>query len=193
MVLYIIGLGLGDVEDITVKGLNAVRKCARVYLEHYTSILKSSKEELEAFYGRALLLADREQVESYAHHILKGAEAEDVALLVVGDPFAATTHSDLVVRAHDRGIRVEVVHNASIMSAVAACGLQLYSFGPTISVPFWTDKWRPDSFYDKLKLNRAHGHHTLCLLDIKVKEQSEENLHKCVWGRGESGGGGFAL
>jgi diphthine synthase len=88
MVLYIIGLGLGDVEDITVKGLNAVKKCARVYLEHYTSILKSSQAELEAFYGRPLLLADRHQVESLAHQILKGADKEDVALLVVGDPFA---------------------------------------------------------------------------------------------------------
>ena len=66
------------------------------------------------------------------------------------------------------------------MSSVAACGLQLYSFGPTISVPFWTDKWRPDSYYDKLKLNLSHGQHTLCLLDIKVKEQSEENLIKCA-------------
>jgi diphthine synthase len=96
----------------------------------------------------------------------------------LGLPLSATTHSDLVVRAHDRGIPVQVIHNASIMSGVAACGLQLYSFGPTISIPFWTEKWRPDSYYDKLKLNKGHGFHTLCLLDIKVKEQTEENLIK---------------
>jgi diphthine synthase len=57
-------------------------------LHSYTSILQSSKEELEEFYGRPLILADREQVESFAHQILKGADTEDVALLVVGDPFA---------------------------------------------------------------------------------------------------------
>ena len=28
--LYIIGLGLGDVKDITVKGLELVRKCDKV-------------------------------------------------------------------------------------------------------------------------------------------------------------------
>ena len=28
--LYIIGLGLGDVKDITVKGLEIVRKCDKV-------------------------------------------------------------------------------------------------------------------------------------------------------------------
>eukprot|EP00814_Leptocylindrus_danicus_P020819 CAMPEP_0116046496 /NCGR_PEP_ID=MMETSP0321-20121206/28310_1 /TAXON_ID=163516 /ORGANISM="Leptocylindrus danicus var. danicus, Strain B650" /LENGTH=143 /DNA_ID=CAMNT_0003528155 /DNA_START=99 /DNA_END=527 /DNA_ORIENTATION=- len=30
--------------------------------------------------------------------------------------------------------------------------------------------WRPTSFYPKIKYNRAGGMHTLCLLDIKVKE-----------------------
>ena len=43
---YIIGLGLGDAEDITVKGLRIVKKCDRVYLENYTSILTVGKEAL---------------------------------------------------------------------------------------------------------------------------------------------------
>jgi diphthine methyl ester synthase len=30
--LYFIGLGLGDAKDITVKGLEVVKKCSRVYL-----------------------------------------------------------------------------------------------------------------------------------------------------------------
>lgn len=37
--LYLVGLGLSDETDITVKGLEVVRKAARVYLEAYTSIL----------------------------------------------------------------------------------------------------------------------------------------------------------
>lgn len=37
--LYFIGLGLGDAKYITVKGLEIVRQCSRVYLEDYTSIL----------------------------------------------------------------------------------------------------------------------------------------------------------
>jgi len=41
---------------------------------------------------------------------------------------------------------------------------------------FWTDTWKPDSYYEKLKENKQIGLHTLCLLDIKVKEQSMENL-----------------
>lgn len=83
---------------------------------------------------------------------------------------SATTHSDLILRAQELGIRVEVVHNASVMGAAASCGLQLYSFGQTISIPFFRDEWRPDSFYEKVQYNKQGGMHTLCLLDIKVKE-----------------------
>lgn len=90
--------------------------------------------------------------------------------MVVGDPFGATTHSDLYIRAKEKGIDVEVIHNASIMNAVGCCGLQLYRFGHTISVPFFTDTWKPNGFYDSIKSNMNQDLHTLVLLDIKVKE-----------------------
>ena len=44
--LYLVGLGLCDATDITVKGLEVVRRAERVYLEAYTSILTVGKEEL---------------------------------------------------------------------------------------------------------------------------------------------------
>ena len=53
---------------------------------------------------------------------------------------------------------------------------KLYSFGETISMCFWDGNWKPDSYYDKIIKNRKMGFHTLCLLDIKVKEQTVENL-----------------
>ncbi|KAL8900354.1 MAG: hypothetical protein Q9207_005740 [Kuettlingeria erythrocarpa] len=174
--LYLIGLGLADETDITVKGLHAVKKAHRVYLEAYTSILLVGKERLEAFYKRPILVADREMVESNDETILSGAKTEDVAFLVVGDPFGATTHSDLVLRARQLRIPTQIIHNASVMSAVGATGLQLYNFGQTVSMVFFTDTWKPSSFYDRVKENRQIGLHTLMLLDIKVKEQSEENL-----------------
>lgn len=135
-------------------------------------------------------------VESESDQILKNAKNGIVCFLVVGDPLAATTHTDLMLRAKQQQIKIEVIHNASIMNAVASCGLQLYQFGPAVSIPFFNEKWRPQSFYDKILFNKSHGFHTLCLLgnfqsqknkkiigmnvfqktDIKVKEQSEENL-----------------
>lgn len=44
--LYLVGLGLADETDITVKGLNIVKGAERVYLEAYTSILLVGKEKL---------------------------------------------------------------------------------------------------------------------------------------------------
>lgn len=117
-------------------------------------------------------------VESKADIFLEESRETDVAFLVVGDPFGATTHTDLYLRAVRRGIECRVIHNASIMNAAGAAGLQLYHFGQTVSIPWWTETWRPASFYDKLGVNMQAGMHTLCLLDIKVKEISEENLFK---------------
>lgn len=176
MVFYIIGLGLSDERDITVKGLEAVKRSERVYLEAYTSLLLVQKEKLEEFYGKEVIVADREMVEMEADKILEGAAERDVSFLVVGDPFGATTHTDLELRARSQGILVRVVHNASIMNAVGSTGLQLYRFGEAVSIVFFTDTWRPDSFYDRIAANRRAGLHTLCLLDIKVKEPSLESL-----------------
>lgn len=96
--------------------------------------------------------------------------------MVVGDPLGATTHTDLILRARELGIKYEVIHNASVMNAIGACGLQLYNFGQTVSLVFFTETWKPESFYEKVLENRQIGLHTLLLLDIKVKEQSIENM-----------------
>jgi len=177
--IYFIGLGLGSEKDITVRGLEAVRACDAVFLEAYTSILPGvDVSKLESFYGKSVRIADRDLVESGSDEMLKYGAGATVALLVVGDPFGATTHSDLYLRAQEMNIDVEIVHNASIMNAVGCCGLQLYRFGHTVSIPFFREKWKPDSFYDAIRHNRAGGLHTLCLLDIKVKEPDYDALVK---------------
>ncbi|KAJ0173621.1 hypothetical protein K1T71_010770 [Dendrolimus kikuchii] len=177
---YLIGLGLGDAKDITVKGLEIIKKCDKVYLEAYTSILTVGKESLEEFYGCPLLLADRELCESTIDTILLEAKNKDIALLVVGDPLGATTHTDMLLRAKEFGVKIQIVHNASIMNAVSCCGLQLYNFGETVSIPFWTETWKPDSFFPKIVGNYLRNLHTLCLLDIKVKEPTDESLTKKI-------------
>jgi len=115
-------------------------------------------------------------VESASDEILWDAQNVDVAFLVVGDPFGATTHTDLVLRARSLQISIRTIPNASIMSAIGSTGLQLYNFGQTVSMVFFTDTWKPSSFYDRIRENRNIGLHTLMLLDIKVKEQSLENM-----------------
>lgn len=176
MVLYLIGLGLGDEKDITVRGLEAIKTCDSVFLENYTSILGIDHKRLEEFYQKPIILADRDTVECEADRILSCDATKNVALLVVGDVFCATTHTDFVLRARELNIPVEIINNNSVMNAVGHCGLQLYSYGQTVSIPFFRDEWKPDSFYEKIAFNRQGKLHTLCLLDIKVKEPDYDAL-----------------
>jgi len=54
MVFYLVGLGLGDPEDVTVKGLSIIKLASRVYLEAYTSILTCGKEALVSYCNNCL-------------------------------------------------------------------------------------------------------------------------------------------
>lgn len=129
-------------------------------------------------YGKPIILAHREVVELQSAEILEKAAASNVAFLVVGDPLSATTHTDLILRARrtQPPTPVRIIHNASIMTAIGSSGLQGYNFGQTVSVPFWTDTWRPDSWLERIGENVRLGMHTLLLGDIKVREQSEQDM-----------------
>lgn len=146
MVLHMIGLGLADEKDVTMKGYENIKQCEFVYIEAYTSILLTSHETLEAFYEKKFIEADREFVESGCEEMIEKAKTSEVAFCVVGDPFSATTHSDLFIRCKEQGVDVKVIPNASIITAMGVTGLQLYRFGEIVSIPFFTETWKPYSF-----------------------------------------------
>ncbi|MFC2136172.1 diphthine synthase [Bacteroidota bacterium] len=167
MTLYMIGIGLHDEEDITVKGLKKVKEADYVFLETYTSKLQVVMKRLEKFYNKKIIPADRELVEKKADEILDKALDKDVCFLVVGDVFGATTHTDLFLRAKKKGIKVKIINNASILNAVGITGLELYKFGKTTSMPYPEENFNPETAYDVIKENKKAGLHTLVLLDIK--------------------------
>ena len=181
--LYFIGLGLSDEKDVSVKGLEIIKQSERIFLESYTSLLNIDVEVLEKFYEKKVEICFREKVEIEMNEILldiaaPGNEDKIYSFLVIGDPFCATTHSDLQLRAIKLGIKVKAIHNASIINSIGITGLQLYSFGHIVSVPFFTEKWKPYSFINKIAMNYQNELHTLVLLDIRVREISDENLMK---------------
>src|SRR3989344_4421982 len=177
--LYLIGLGLSDERDITVKGLEAIRKCKKLYLESYTSKLQCSLLDLEKLYGQKVHLANREFVES-ASQLLKKAKKDDVALLIIGDPLCATTHWDILQRAKEEGIKTSVIHNASVINAIGATGLQVYKFGKVTSIPFPQEKFEPETAYDTIKENKSIGSHTLVLLDLKPNENKFMSVNEAI-------------
>ena len=166
MVLYMIGIGLFNENDISVRGLSLVKGADVVYLEGYTSKLGCTIKDLENLYGQEIILADRELVEKQAEAtILKDAVDKKVAFLVIGDVFSATTHVDLMQRAKNRGIEVHIVHNASIISAIGVTGLEVYKFGKVVSIPF--DNSQLKSPVENFKKNFDNELHTLFLLDVQ--------------------------
>lgn len=72
----------------------------------YTAILMISPERLSVFYGKEVIVADREFVESGCEKMIQQAKSENVSFLVVGDPFCATTHTDLYLRCIEQGVTV---------------------------------------------------------------------------------------
>jgi len=166
MALYLIGLGLSDEKDISLRGLELARKSDFIYLEGYTSKLSVEKERIEKLLAKKIIGADRNLIEQKSGEILKKAEKNDVAILVVGDPLSATTHIELINSAEKNGIRTKIVHNASIINAIAITGLQLYKFGKTTSIPYQSKSFKPHAPYDVLKENFSINAHTLILLDI---------------------------
>lgn len=169
--LTFIGLGLYDEKDITVKGLEAVKKADIVYAEFYTShLVGTTIEKIEKFYGRKVNLLSREDVEQNPSW-LSQAKGKNVAFLTGGDAMVATTHIDLRLRAVDMGIATSIIHAPSISSAVCGLsGLQNYRFGKSTTIPFpyvrGSKRVVSEAPYDTVKLNKKNDLHTLVFLDI---------------------------
>lgn len=167
--LYIIGTGLNDCRDISLRSLDILRRVDKIYQECYTCIQLAGFEDIEKLIGKSITLASRRMVEE-TDEIVKEATNHDVAFLVAGTPFFATTHTDLYLRARKQGVETKIIHNTSIMNVKGCYGLYSYHFGKTVSIPYYTEKVKPTSFYDNICNNYANGLHTLCLLDIKTDE-----------------------
>lgn len=169
--LTFIGLGLYDEKDITVKGLEAVRRADLIFAEFYTShLMGTTVEKMEEFYGKRITVLTREDVEQNPSW-LPQAKDKNVVFLAGGDAMVATTHIDLRLRAADMGIGTAIIHAPSISSAVAGlCGLQNYRFGKSTTIPFpYTRRGKTiisEAPYDTIKMNKRNDLHTLVFLDI---------------------------
>ena len=110
--------------------------------------------------------------------ILQEAKTKEVAFLVVGDVFSATTHMDLYLRAKKMAIKTMIVHNASVLTAVGVTGLQLYKFGKVTSIPI--DNENVETPYDTLKDNQNNNLHTLFILDLKPASNDSMSLNDAI-------------
>ncbi|KTG09878.1 diphthine synthase [Haloprofundus marisrubri] len=171
--LTFIGLGLYDEQSITVEGREALRSADRAFAEFYTSkLIGTTVDALSKHHGVDVEVRDRAGVEQDADEILDAAEEGETVFLTAGDTMISTTHVDLRLRAHERGIETEIVHGVTAQSAASGLtGLQNYRFGKATTLPFpyaHGADGTPQSVIDTIEDNRERGLHTLVYLDIKV-------------------------
>ena len=171
--LIFVGLGLHDEMDISLRGLDVVKQSDFVFAEFYTSLMSGfSKERFERETGRKIRVLSRRHLEDEEGELILRKAAEGSAVLLVpGDPLIATTHIDLRIRAERRGIKTRITHGASIISAIIGLsGLQNYRFGRSVSIPFPHGRHLSQTPYEVISENKTRNLHTLCFLDIEVKE-----------------------
>jgi diphthine synthase len=171
--LTFVGLGLWDERSVTVEGREAITTADRVFAEFYTSrLVGTTLEDVETFHDTTIEVRDREGIERDPEPILEAAEAGEAVFCTAGDPMISTTHVDLRLRAHERGIETRVIHGTTAAAAAASLtGLQNYRFGKATTLPFpYGSMGVPGSVVDVLEGNAERDLHTLVFLDIKQVE-----------------------
>lgn len=171
--LWLIGLGPGDLQQMTIAALDTARSADHRFLEGYTALLPPEElMSMEAIIG-PWEMRMRSAVEE-PNDLLSLAQSSKVALLVVGDPLQATTHVDLQLRCDELGIPCHVQHGISITTIVTgAVGLQSYRFGRQCTFAYPYGDYLPTSPLEIILANRERDLHTLALLDLDPSGMGE--------------------
>jgi len=166
MTFFLMGLGL-NLDSISIESKRILKECDEVFLEAYTIDFPYSFEELNNSLGLKFKILKREQVEDES--ILRDSKTKNIALMIYGDPFSATTHHQLIISCKKQKIPFEIYHNASVINSIAECGLSLYKFGKICSMPSWKENYKPTSLLNYIRENQSIRAHTLLLVDIGLE------------------------
>jgi diphthine synthase len=179
--LHLVGTGLSE-KGISTEGIEACERCSKLYIERYTSIITDAKLRfLESLFGKNITELRRTDMEENSKKLLDEAGRSDIAVLVGGDPLIATTHKILAIKASELGIPIRTYSAASVISvAMGQSGLDFYRFGPIITVPAWSEHYKPTAFCSTIRENMARNLHSILLLDYKSEEQRSLNPKEAI-------------
>lgn len=169
--LILVGMGLWDEKDISCKGLELARKADEVYVEFYTSkLVGTNMQRIKEFIGREIKELSRSDLEENCEWIIERAKDRDVVILTPGDPMIATTHSALRLEAERRGVKVRIIHSASIINAICGLtGLHNYRFGKSATVSYPYAGRVSTTPVKVIRQNLNIDAHTILFLDLHPK------------------------
>lgn len=166
--LWFIGLGINGAKGISLHSLDILKSCDIIYAERFTSLISQDElQNLDDLIGKnnnkKIILVQRSFLED-GREIIEQAESKNVALLTYGDPLIATTHTELLVRAVKRSLKIKIIHAASGLTAlIGETGLHMYKFGRTVTI--MSDPQSAISVYNTVFDNLLVGNHTLILTE----------------------------
>lgn len=162
--LFFVGLGISGFKSIPNEGVGVLSDADIVYLEQFTSpIGKSDLVKIKNIIKGDIKLAKRWLVED-GSEILKNAKKKKVVLLSYGDPYIATTHIELRVRAIEEKIRTRSIHaSSSLTSMIGECGLHFYKIGRIATI--MSEMKSLTTPYYVIYKNIIEGNHTILLLE----------------------------
>jgi len=91
--LVLIGLGLSDEKDLSLRAIEEAKKADKTYIELYTTAWFGNLKNLEELIGKKIEVLKRKDLEESSERILNEAKEKNLVIFVGGDPLVATTHS----------------------------------------------------------------------------------------------------
>ena len=181
MPLSFIGIGLTGL-GLTIEGLREAQKAMFIYIDTYTSMIPhNSLTKLKEVIGKEITPLSRSDLEGRGmEKIIELAKKSNVALLIAGDPFIATTHIALKIEAIKAGVHVKYIPSASIQSVIPGLtGLSSYKFGRSATIVF-KDKGPSDTAYEAIRDNKIRGLHTLLYLDLDAETSRAMTIREAL-------------
>ena len=162
--LWFVGLGISGFKSLPNQALKILEDADIVYLEQFTSPIENDDlTQIENKTRGEFKIAKRWFVED-GKEIIEKSKKENVVLLSYGDPYIATTHIELRVRAIEEKIKTQSIHaSSSITSMIGECGLHFYKIGRIATI--MSDMKSLITPYYVTYKNIIEGNHTVLLLE----------------------------
>ena len=162
--LWFVGLGISGSKSVPSEAAEILADADTVYMEQFTSpISRSELARIRKRCGGQFKIAKRWMVED-GTRILKEAKKRKVVLLSYGDPYVATTHTELRARAVGEKIKTRSVHaSSSLTSVIGECGLHFYKIGRIATI--MSEAKSLTTPYYVIYKNIVEGNHTILLLE----------------------------
>lgn len=166
MAIFFIGLGSQPPHSLPNGALNLLKSADEVYADVYTSPWRFDLlKKMEKIVGKPIKEARRSFLEDVDKVVEIGRE-KNIVILCMGDPFIATTHSVIRVKARQNGIKVKALYSSSFINALfGELGLHFYKLG-FIGTVMDVPPSALTSIYLGVKGALEAGRHSILLLEF---------------------------